>query len=97
MAFDRAYDVPGLVPVLRLIAESSEKAAHFLRRPSDWTFEQSLDPVLQASIGWQPDRMPHTLDLEKLVNFVLLTSHPANAGLHRCTDDRWGISLIRAI
>jgi hypothetical protein len=41
MAFDRAYDVPRLVPALRLIAESSEKAAHFLRQPSDWTFEQS--------------------------------------------------------
>jgi hypothetical protein len=53
MAFDRACDVPRLVPALRLIAESNEKAAHFLRRPSDWTFEQSLDPtLLQGSAMW---------------------------------------------
>src|SRR5215468_7739839 len=68
MPLDLGNHPARLAPAGRLVGEVRVVSADFVWGPSDRSFEQVADPVLQDLVGGQPDRVFDVLSLQVLVD-----------------------------
>ena len=62
---------PRLGPAMRLVAEAREEDLRLLRRAADRAGQQVPNPLLQHSVGWDPDSIADALTLEQLIDLRL--------------------------